>query len=317
NLFKLAMAAMDAQRGRKVLVTDSRNFPSDRFVLAGVAEHHKGQLRMVPADPVDGIGPDSVRSLLADDVALVAFSHVDFRSGVIADVKALTDQAHAAGALVLWDLAHSVGSVPIELDSLGVDLAVGCTYKYLNAGPGAPGFLYVRRDLQERLRNPVQGWWGVRNMFDMDAPYEPASGITRFMTGTPGVGGLAAVEEGAALIAEAGLTALRAKTVQLTEYLIELADAWLTSLGFSVQSPRDSTRRGGHVVLRHDDAFRISAAAIGAGVITDARPPDLMRLAPAALTTSFVDVWEGMSRLRDVVASNAHLALPDERARVT
>jgi len=263
------------------------------------------------------VSPDRLSGYLADDVAMVSFSHVDYRSGAIADVAALTEQAHGAGALVLWELAHSAGSVPIDLDALGADLAVGCTYKYLNAGPGAPGFLYVRQDLQERLENPIQGWWSTKDKFDMDAPYEPAPGIARFMTGTPSSPGLAAVDESAALMAEAGIDGLRDKSVQLTEYLIELADAWLAPLGFSVASPRDSSRRGGHVAVVHDDAYRIGEACVTAGVIADVRPPNVLRLAPAPIVTSFVDVWEAMTRIREVVASSAHLALPSRRARVT
>ncbi len=317
NLYKLAVAALEAQPGRKVLVTDTGNFPSDRYVLQGAAERRKGQLRLVPTDPVLGVKPDNVHTYLADDVALVAFSHVDYRSAAINDVVALTEQAHRAGALVLWDLAHSLGSVPIDLDSVGVDLAVGCTYKYLNAGPGAPAFLYVRRDLQERLTNPIHGWWSAADPFDMEAPYTPAAGIGKWQTGTAPIPGLVGVDEGARLLAEAGVDRLRQKSIRLTDYLIALADAWLTPLGFAVASTRDPERRGGHVVLAHDEAYRISLAAAAAGVVGDARPPNLLRLTPAPLTTSFVDVWEAMSRLRDLVASSAHLALPAQRARVT
>ena len=310
NLFKLAWAAMEAQPGRKVLLTDAGNFPTDRYVLSGVAERRKGQLRLVPTDPINGVAPDNVATYLADDVALAVFCHVDYRSGAIADVAALTEQAHRAGALVLLDLAHSVGAVPIDLDGLGVDLAVGCSYKYLNAGPGAPGFLYVRRDLQGRLNNPIQGWWSTADMFDMEAPYQPAAGITRFLSGSPTIPGIAAVDEGAKLIAEAGLEALRAKSVALTEYLIELADQWLAPLEFRVASPRDAARRGGHVVLSHGEAAAICRAAAAAGVVCDARPPDLLRLSPAPLSTTYVDVWEGMNRIRELVASEEHLKLP-------
>lgn len=317
NLYKLAVASLEAQPGRKVLVTDTGNFPSDRYVLQGAAERRKGQLRLVPTDPVLGVRPDNVHTYLADDVALVAFSHVDYRSAAINDVVALTEQAHRAGALVLWDLAHSLGSVPIDLDAVGVDLAVGCTYKYLNAGPGAPAFLYVRRDLQERLTNPIQGWWSAADPFDMEASYTPATGIGRWQTGTAPIPGLVGVDEGARLLAEAGVDRLRQKSIRLTDYLIALADAWLTPLGFAVASTRDPQRRGGHVVLANDEAYRISLAAAAAGVVGDARPPNLLRLTPAPLTTSFVDVWEAMSRLRDLVASSAHLALPAQRARVT
>lgn len=317
NLYKLAVAALAAQPGRKVLVTDARNFPSDRYVLQGAAEQRKGQLRQVPVDPVDGITSDALHTYLADDVAMVAFSHVDYRSSTIAQVAELTDQAHRAGALVLWDLAHSVGAVPIELDALGVDLAVGCTYKYLNAGPGAPAFLYVRRDLQQRLHNPIQGWWGVADPFDMDAPYTPAEGIARWQTGTPPISGVIAVHEGARLLAEAGMPRLRTKSIALTDYLIALSDAWLAPLGFTLASTRDAARRGGHVILAHDDAHRISLACSAAGVIGDARPPNLFRLAPVPVSTSFTDVWEAIGRIRDLVASGAHLALPAERTRVT
>ncbi|MCZ3386501.1 MAG: aminotransferase class V-fold PLP-dependent enzyme [Actinomycetia bacterium] len=317
NLYKLAVAALEAQPGRKVLVTDSGNFPSDRYVLQGAAERRKGQLRLVPTDPFAGINPDSVSTYLADDVAMVAFSHVDYRSAAINDVVTLTEQAHQAGALVLWDLAHSIGSVPIDLDSIGVDFAVGCTYKYLNAGPGSPAFLYVRRDLQERLANPIQGWWSAADPFDMDAPYTPANGIGRWQTGSPPILGLVAADEGAALLAEAGMVRLRAKSMRLTEYLIMLSDSWLVPLGFGVASTREPELRGGHVVLAHDEAYRISRVAAAAGVVGDARPPNLLRLAPAPLTTSFTDVWEAMVRLRDLVASGAHLTVPAERDRVT
>ena len=183
-------------------------------MLQGAAERRKGQLRLVPSDPVDGVTPTHLHTYLADDVAMVAFSHVDYRSAAITTSLALTEQAHRAGALVLWDLAHSVGSVPIDLDAIGVDLAVGCTYKYLNAGPGAPAFLYVRRDLQERLHNPIQGWWSVADPFDMDAPYTPADGIARWQTGTPPIPGLVAVDEGAATARRGGhRTRLRAKSI--------------------------------------------------------------------------------------------------------
>lgn len=317
NLYKLALATLDAQPGRRVIVTDDRNFPSDRYVLEGVAQSRKGQLRQVPVDPLEGITPDRLHTYLADDVALVEFSHVDYRSATIAQVAELTEQAHRAGALVLWDLAHSAGAVPVELDALGVDLAVGCTYKYLNAGPGAPAFLYVNRSLQERLHNPIRGWWGVADPFDMDAPFTPAQGIARWQTGSPPIFGVAAVHQGAVLLEEAGVGALRAKSVALTEYLIELADAWLAPLGFAVASTRDPACRGGHVILEHPEAFRISQACTAVGVVGDARPPNLLRLAPVPVSTSFVDVWEAMSQIRDLVASGAHLALPAERARVT
>jgi kynureninase len=308
---------LEAQPGRKVLLTDVGNFPSDRWVLQGAAERRKGQLRLVPTHPVDGVTVDNVHTYLADDVALVSFSHVDYRSATIARVAELTDQAHRAGALVLWNLSHSAGAIPVDLDAVGVDLAVGCTYKYLNAGPGSPGFLYVRRDLQHRLNNPIQGWWSAVDPFDMEAPYRAADGIARWQTGSPPVPGLIAAHESAALLLEAGMDRLRDKSVKLTDYMLTLSDAWLAPLGFTVASTREADRRGGHIVLGHDDAQRIGRAAAAAGVIGDVRPPNLLRLAPVAASTSVLDVWEGMSRLRDLVASGAHLALPDDRPRIT
>ncbi|MDH5279412.1 MAG: kynureninase [Actinomycetota bacterium] len=317
NVFKLACAALDARPGRTVLVTDAGNFPSDRYVLDGVARLLGGELRLVSGDPMSGLTVDDLAPHLTDDVALVALSHVDYRGGAVADLAGITDAVHRAGALVLWDLAHSAGSVPVGLDDVGADFAVGCTYKYLNAGPGSPAYLYVRRDLQEHLRNPIQGWWGHEDMFDMDAPYRPAAGVARFQTGTPAIPGLVAADEGVRMLAEAGVDRLRAKSMALTSYLVELADAWLAPLGFSLASPRDAAARGGHVVLAHDDAYRIGEAMVRAKVIGDVRPPNLLRLAPAPLTTSFGEVWEGMRRIRDLVADGRHLELPRERSRVT
>jgi kynureninase len=317
NLFKLAAAALDARPGRTTLVTDAGNFPSDRYVLDGVARMAGGRLTLVAGDPIRGLTVSDLAPHLTDDVALVALSHVDYRSGAVLDLAAVTAAAHDAGALVLWDLAHSAGSVPVGLDAVGADLAVGCTYKYLNAGPGSPAYLYVRSGLQDRLRNPIQGWWGHEDMFDMDAPYRPAAGVERFQTGTPSIPGLVAADEGVRMLAEAGVDRLRAKSMALTSFLVELADAWLVPLGFRLASPRDPAARGGHVVLAHDDAYRIGEALVAAKVVGDVRPPNLLRLSPAPLTTSFGDVWEGLQRIREVVAGGRHLMLPRERSRVT
>jgi len=317
NIYKLATAVLDAMPGRKVIVTDSGNFPTDRYVLEGVAQRRKGQLRTVPTDPSLGVRPDNLHTYLADDVALVSFSYVDYRTAAVADVQKLTRMAHEAGAVVLWDLSHAAGSLPLRLDELGIDLAVGCTYKYLNAGPGAPGFLYVRRDLQDRLTSPIHGWWSTSDMFAMDVPYEPAVGIRRFLSGSPNIPGIVAVEEGVKLLQEAGVENLRAKSVALTEFLIGLADEWLAPLGFDVASPRDSIGRGGHVVLAHEEAYRIVQAALDVGLIADVRPPNLLRLCPAPLTNSFVDVWDAVMRLHEVVNGGAYRAVSGERPKVT
>jgi kynureninase len=318
NLFKLAAAALDAQPGRDVLVTDDDNFPTDRYVLQGLAAQRGMELRTVAADPVDGPDPDALGAAVDDRTALVCLSHVAYRSGALADMAAVNRLVHGSGALILWDLCHSVGAVPVELDGSGADLAVGCTYKYLNAGPGAPAFLYVRDDLQRRLRQPIWGWFGQRDQFAMGPEYDPVPGIGRFLVGTPSVLGLYAVSEGVKLLAEAGVTRLRAKGVQLTDYLIGLAEQWLVPLGFSVVTPLEPDRRGSHVTLRHPDAYRICRAAIEqAKVVPDFRAPDRLRLGPAPITTRFVDVWDALDRLRTLVEAGAHEALDATPGRVT
>ena len=197
NLYKLACAALDAKPGRNVIITDDDNFPTDRYVLAGVAAQRGCELRIIHTDMDDGVSEQALDGALDDRVALVSLSHVAYRSGALADMAAITDQVHLAGAYALWDLSHAAGAVPVELDANGVDLAVGCTYKYLNAGPGAPSFIYVREELQHKLRQPIWGWFGQRDQFAMGPAYDPAPGIDSFLTGTPDIIGAVAVEEGA------------------------------------------------------------------------------------------------------------------------
>jgi kynureninase len=230
-------------------------------------------------------------------VALVVLSLVNYRSAALTDLAAISGRARDAGALVIWDLSHAVGSVPIRLTDDGADLAVGCTYKYLDGGPGAPAFLYLRRELQERLRNPIQGWFGQRDQFAMGPTYEPEPGIRSWLTGTPGIVALAAVEEGARLIAEAGIERIRDKGVALTEYAIALHDAWLQPLGFALGSPRDAARRGAHVAVRRHDARDLTGQLIASGVIPDFREPDSIRLGLSPLSTSFEDVHRGLDTL--------------------
>jgi kynureninase len=302
NLYKLARAALDARPGRGVIVTDDDNFPTDRYVLAGVAAERGGDLRMIHTDIDLGVRADDVSAAVDGDTALVSLSHVAYRSAALADMAQITAIAHDRGALVLWDLCHSAGSVPVDLDGCGADLAVGCSYKYLNAGPGSPAFLYVRRDLQEQLHQPVQGWFGQQDQFAMGPAYDPVPGIGRFTTGTPDVIGTAAVSEGVSLLAEAGIGALRDKGMRLTDYLIALADAWLVPLGFTVASPRDAARRGSHVTLHHPRAAQINQRLNETGVITDFRAPGRLRLGLAPITTSFTDVWEAADTIRRIAA---------------
>jgi kynureninase len=307
NLYKLATAALDARPGRPVIVTDHDNFPSDRYVLAGLAAQRGAELRMLETDIDQGLHPDLVRAAVDEDTALVSLSHVAYRSGALADMAAITEIVHQAGALVLWDLCHSVGAVPVDLDGCDADLAVGCTYKYLNAGPGAPAFAYVSARLREVLRQPIWGWFSQRDQFAMGPRYDPAPGMAKFMTGTPSIPGTAAVEEGARLLLEAGLEPMRAKSMRLTAYLIELADAWLVPLGCTVATPREASRRGGHVSFCHPEAERIVARLAEQGVITDYRTPDRFRFGLPALTTRFTDVWDAVQAARDLIMAERYV----------
>jgi len=302
NLYKCAAAAIDARPERRVIVTDSENFPTDRYVVEGLARERGLTLRMVRSDPVEPLTAEMVSDAIDGDVALVTFSHVSFASSAVADMPAITDLVHHAGALVLWDLSHTVGSYPVELDASNVDLAVGCTYKYVNAGPGAPAFLYVNRARQPELRQPIWGWFGQRDQFEMGPAYDPEPGIAQFLVGTSPALGLAAVDEGVKLLAEAGIDRLREKGVALTSFLIDLHDAWLAELGFRVGSPRDPATRGSHVALRHPEARKLCAALIERGVVPDFRTPDRLRLGPAPISTRFVDVWDAMDCLRSLAA---------------
>jgi kynureninase len=317
NLYKLACAALDDRRGRRVIVTDDDNFPTDRYVLEGIAAQRGCEFRLVTADIDQGVDEQALRRVVDDRTALVCLSHVSYRSGALADMAGITRIVHQAGALMLWDLCHSAGAVPVDLDGSGADLAVGCTYKYLNAGPGAPAFLYVRRDLQPRLRQPVWGWFGQRDQFGMGPRYDPVPGVGQFLTGTPQVIGTAAVHESTRLLAEAGIGRLRAKGTALTSYLISLADAWLSGYGVTVASPRRDDRRGAHVTLAHPRAWQISQALIKRNVIGDYRIPDRLRLGPAPAFTRFTDVWDALDILRQIMADRSYLQLPETRSAVT
>ena len=317
NLFKLVNAALDAQPGRTVLITDDDNFPTDRYVLQGIAAQRGCELRMIHTDLDGGLSEEALLAALGPDVALVSLSHVAYRSGALADMPRITGLVHDAGALILWDLCHAVGAVPIRLDESGADLAIGCTYKYHNAGPGAPAVLYVRTELQERMRQPIWGWFGQNDQFAMGPTYDPVPGIERFGTGTPQIIGTVGVEEGAKLLAEAGIERLREKGIALTGYLIHLADEWLTPYGFRLASPRADARRGNHVTLYHPQAWRINQALIAAGVIGDYRTPDRLRLGLPPITTRFTDVWGALDTLRQIAAGKSYEDLSAELTRVT
>lgn len=321
-LFKLVTAALRSglAAGRTRVVTDALNFPSDLYVLRSALaladDNH--ELEVVPSADGIGVSPTALAAAIDRRTALVALSHSSFKSAWLHDVGAVTAHAHEAGALMLWDLSHSVGAMPVPLGEANADLAVGCTYKYLNGGPGAPAFLYVRRDLQERLDNPVAGWLGHEDPFAFAAEYRPAAALRRFLTGTPPVLSLALIEPGVDLLLEAGLARLRAKSVAQTEYLIGLWEALLEPLGFRLGSARDPERRGSHVAVLHPEGLRISRAlAERKNVITDFRLPDSIRLGVCPLYTTFAELHAGVMALRDVVERGLYQAYPAERTGAT
>ncbi len=320
NLFKLAMAALAARPDRKRIVSSVLNFPSDLYVLQGcirlLGNHH--HLHLVPSDDGITVRPETLLDAIDEQTALVTLSHVAFKSGFLHDAAEVTEWAHRKGALVLWDLSHSAGAVPIQLDDWNVDLAVGCTYKYLNGGPGAPAYLYVRRDLQADLQSPVWGWFGQRAPFDFELDYEAAEGVVRFLAGTPPMLSLLAIEPALDLALQAGIERIRLKSVRLTSYLVYLVDTALAPLGFALGSPRDPERRGSHVSVRHPEGYRINRALIEEmQVLPDFREPDNIRLGLAPLYNSFGEVWEAVERLRCVVEEARYLRYPAERLAVT
>ncbi|PPF88259.1 kynureninase [Subtercola sp. Z020] len=294
-LYKAIRAAVDARPGRSEIVVDSDNFPTDRYLVEGIAAERGLTVRWVETSRRSGLNADLLEAAVGSQTAVVVASQVAYRSGHLADVEALTRIAHDAGALVVWDLCHSVGSVPIRLDEWGVDLAVGCTYKYLNGGPGSPAFVYARAGLHDELRQPIWGWFGHADPFAMGPGYTPAPGIQSFISGTPPVIGMLAMRDMVALIGEVGIDAVRAKSVALTEFTIELADAWLLPLGVTVASPRDSAARGSHVTLDHPRFREVVAQLWQGGVIPDFRAPEGLRVGLSPLSTSFAEVVAGLA----------------------
>ena len=312
NLFKLATAALRST-GRPSILTDAGNFPSDRYVLAGVAAAAGGRLVVAPEDA----DVDELAAHLEPDIGLVALTHVSYRSGVLHDAAAISERAHHAGSLVLWDLAHSAGAVPVEVVHWGADLAVGCTYKYLNGGPGSPGFLYVREDLVDHLNQPIQGWFGHVDMFAFAHEYEPAPDIRRFLVGTPPLVALAATGAGIALTVEAGIDRLRAKSRSLGRLFVDLVQPVIAGAGGGIASPLDDLRRGSHVSLRHPEALGISRALRAEGVIVDFRAPDIVRFGFAPLYLRHADVVTAVDTLAAVLDSGAHHRYEGEPTGVT
>ncbi len=300
-LYKLIRAAVAARPGRTEIVLDRDQFPTDRYVAAGVADECGLTLRWIDVDTTAGVTPDQVAAVVGPQTALVLVNHVAYRSAWLADVPAITRIAHDAGALVLWDLCHSAGVVPVLVEEWEVDLAVGCTYKYLNGGPGSPAFLYVAGRLQDELTQPIQGWMGAAEPFLMGPSYEPAHGIRRFLSGTPAIVGMLALQDMLALVADAGIDAVRAKSVALTSYAVDVADELLTPLGVELASPRDPELRGGHVTLNHPLMREVTAALWQRDVIPDYRDPHGLRIGLSPLSTSFAEVRSGLESVRDVL----------------
>ncbi|ROQ38614.1 kynureninase [Frondihabitans sp. PhB188] len=306
-LYKALRAALEiGQRaGRHEIVLDDDQFPTDRFVVEGIARERGATVRWIHVDPDAGVTPALVGDAVGPGTAVVLLNHVSYRSGFLADLPAITAIVHDAGALVVWDLCHSAGVVPMSLDEAGADLAVGCTYKFLNGGPGAPAFLFARADLQARLEQPIQGWMGAADVFAMAASYEPAPGIRRFISGTPPVLGMLPMQDMLDLIEEVGIDAVRTKSLALTDHAFALADEHLAPLGVVTATPRDPAVRGSHVTLRHPDFKALLPRLWDAGVIPDFRNPDALRLGLSPLSTSFAEVEAGVAAVREALASGA------------
>ena len=324
NLYKLAHAALRFQKGRTRIVSDELNFPSDLYILQGLVKEFGDEYEMAVVSSRDGMTIDTMdlKAVIEENTALVSLSHVAFKSAFRYNMKEITGLAHEKGAMVLWDLSHSIGAVPGELNTANADLAVGCTYKYLNGGPGSPAFLYVRKDLQDKLISPIWGWFGEKNPFEFELKYRPGDGIKRFLAGTPPVLALKTIEPTLDMMIEAGMNSIRNKSVSQSDYLLRLAERFLYPLGFMPGSPTDPEMRGSHVSLRHPEAYRICRALIdpdvgGAVVIPDFRDPDNIRFGITPLYTTYTEIIMAIREIRDIVENKLFLKYSGEREKVT
>ena len=312
NLYRLALAAIKDRPGRSTIVVDEANFPTDRYILQGIAADLGMNLVTIPnEDPsvaeFERITPDLLAEYVNDDVALVCVQVINYRSGARQDVPALTEVARSHGAYVLWDASHAVGALDLQFDNWGVDLAIGCTYKYCNSGPGSPAWLYIASDAQPRLQTPIDGWFGQRDQFTMGPQFDRAPGMRGFQIASPSIVGLTSVASSMSIIEQAGMQAIEAKAAKGTDFMIELFDAWLTPLGFGLETPREASHRGGHLSLTHAEADRISVALRQfANVVPDYRKPNTIRVAVAPLYNSYEEIFTGFERMRDLVAEGKH-----------
>ena len=323
NFYQLCLAAVHARPGRKTIITDAANFPTDRYILDGIAKQFGLNLVLIQNEDSavathERITTQVLAPYLSDDVALVTLQVIQYRSGARTDIKSITDQVRAIGGLVVWDASHAVGAIELNLDANGVDLCVGCTYKYGNSGPGSPAWLYVSKKIQKELQVPIQGWFAQDAQFEMGPVFERAQNIRGFQIASPSLIGIRCVQTAFSMIKEAGIDAIAHKAAVGTQLMIDLYDAWLAPLGFVLNTSRDAKERGGHISLVHPDAAQICVAMREiSNVIPDYRTPNSIRLAISPLPTSFVEVWDGFERTRDLVASGQYKTIKEGGSRVT
>lgn len=324
NLFKLTIAALTEKPDRKKIVSDVFNFPSDLYILQGAMKYlnQEHYLELIPSSDDIHIDIDTIQEIINQDTALVSLSHVAFKSAFMYDMSLITEIAHQAGAFMLWDLSHSTGSVPVDLNQCNVDLAVGCTYKYLNGGPGSPAYLYVRRDLQPKLRSPIWGWFADSSPFSFNLEFSPTPDIKRFSTGTPHILSMKTISPAVDILLEANIERLREKSILQTNYLITLADEWLVPFGFAIGSPKDARLRGSHVSLKHPDAYQINQNMIngspsGVKVIPDFREPDNLRLGIAPLYTTFEDIFLAVEAIKEITEQETYKSYSKQKSGVT
>ncbi|NCV76151.1 MAG: aminotransferase class V-fold PLP-dependent enzyme [Actinobacteria bacterium] len=323
NFYQLASAAIQARPGRKTIVTDAANFPTDRYVLQGLAKTFGLHLVMIENENPsisanELITPELLEQYLSDDVALVSLEVVQYRAGARHDIRAINALVEKYGALMLWDAAHAIGSVQMNFDDNGVNLAVGCTYKYGNSGPGAPAWLYVSKAMQSELRVPIQGWFAQRDQFAMGREFDREESIRGFQIASPSLMGLRCVRSSFEMIERAGIGAIEKKAAAGTAMMITLFDNWLSPLGFSLNTPRDAHKRGAHISLVHPEAEQIAIALRQLkNVIPDYRVPNSIRVAISPLANSFAEIYEGFARIRDLVASGDYKKAKSGLSRVT
>ena len=323
NFYQLALAAIQAQPNRKTIIIDAANFPTDRYIFQGIARQFGLKLVTIDNEPgqteYERITPEILKPYLNDDVALVSLQVIQYRSGARSPIKAITELVRQSGALMLWDASHAVGAIEMNFDENGVDLAVGCTYKYGNSGPGSPAWLYVNKRIQKQLQVPIQGWFAQADQFEMGQEFEREMETMRgYQIASPGLMAIRCVKTAFAMIEAASIKAISEKSAKGTEMMIELYDAWLAPLGFTLNTSRDASERGGHISLIHPDAKEIATAMRSViNVISDYRVPNSIRLAISPLPTSYTEVWDGFDRLRDLVANKKYLGIQPEGSRVT